>query len=356
MEKEELFALAYGFLLKGKILAIKPFGEGHINSTFLVETDEEKYILQKINSYVFQDVDTLMNNINKVSKFLFNHDQESLQIIPSKDGKLYREYEDEYYRVYVFVKDTVTYQKVGNDLSLVRSAGLSFGEFHYALKDFPIDEIKEVIPDFHNTSKRFTDFLFALLKADPIKKEEAKEEIQYILSKKDEYSLIYDALREGEIKKTVCHNDTKINNILFDKTTGKCRCVIDLDTVMPGTVLFDIGDAFRGMFTGDNEDNIDTSLLKVDADIYRAYIESYFVKMKNELNSKEKELIPFSIFLMTIECGMRFLEDYLKGNVYFHTEYETHNLVRARTQIALADDILKNIDLLKKITEEIDNA
>ena len=354
MTEQQLYALAYGFELSGKITEIRPFGEGHINSTFLVVTSENRYILQKINNYVFKDVDALMNNIDLVTKFIRNKGKESIEIIPTKDGKLYQEFEGEYYRVYVFVKDTVCYQKVEN-LELARSAGASFGELHYLLNDFPVEKIVEVIPNFHNTEKRFLDFVDAFAKGSKEQKEFAAEEIEYLFNHEYTYGTINQALKKGEVKVRVTHNDTKINNILFDKYTGECRCVIDLDTVMPGSVLFDIGDAFRGMFTGENEDNPDLSLQKVDFDIYKAYIKAYLGKMKNELTTKEIELIPFSIYLMTIECGMRFLEDYLRGNVYFATTYKEHNLVRARTQIALADDVLRNLDKLNKMTEDIIN-
>ena len=164
---------------------------------------------------------------------------------------------------------------------------------------------------------------------------------------------ITDAIKDGSIPLSVTHNDPKINNVLFDETTNKIRCVIDLDTVMPGSVLYDIGDSFRSLFTGENEDNPDLSLQKVRLDIFKAYIEAYLKEMKDDLTKKEIELIPYSIYLMTIECGMRFLEDYLRGNVYFATTYEEHNLVRARTQIALAKDILNNKEELMKIVNEI---
>ncbi len=354
MKKEVLFALAYGFKLNGKIVDIRPFGEGHINSTFVIETESEKYILQKINSYVFKDIDALMNNIDLVTKYIRFKGQESLEIIPTKEDKLYQKYKGKYYRVYVFVKDTVCYQKV-TSLDLARSAGSSFGELHYILKDFPVNQIVEVIPNFHNTEKRFLDFLDAYSKAEDYLKEEAKEEIDYVLNHEYSYGTINQALKNGEVKVRVTHNDTKINNILFDKKTGQFRCVIDLDTVMPGSVLYDIGDAFRGMFTGENEDNPDLSKQVVDFNIYKEYIKAYLEKMNTELTSKEKELIPFSIYLMTIECGMRFLEDFLRGNVYFATKYRTHNLVRARTQIALAEQVLNNLDKLNQMTEEIIN-
>ena len=356
MEQKQLYALACGFKLTGNIISITPFGEGHINSTFLITTDKEQYIMQRINNYVFKDIDALMNNISLVTNFIKNKGKETIVLVPSKDDKLYVKYEGEYYRAYIFAKDTICYQEVGDNLSLVDSLGSAFGELHHLLNDLDANKLVETIPNFHNTTKRYLDFLTALHNAEPSKIKEAEKEIAYIKEHKDTYSVITDAIKKGEIKNHVTHNDTKINNVLFDKYTNKYRLVIDLDTVMPGSVLYDIGDAFRGLFTGNNEDNPDISLQKVNMPIYETFVKAYIGKMKNELNEKEVSLIPFSIYLMTIECGMRFLADYLENNIYFATKYETHNLVRARTQIALAEEVLKNIEELKKIAEDIYHA
>lgn len=356
MKKEELYALAFGFQLTGEIVDITHFGEGHINSTYLITTDKEQYIMQRINNYVFKDIDALMNNMQIVTSFIHSKGKETIILVPTKEDKLYRKYKDEYFRVYVFAKDTICHQEVNNDLSLVESLGSAFGELHHILNDLDSSLLTETIPNFHNTPKRYNDFLDALTKSPIEKINEAKKEIEYIKNHQNTYSEIVDAINKGEIKNHVTHNDTKINNVLFDKSTNKYRLVIDLDTVMPGSILYDIGDAFRGLFSGKNEDNPDTSLLKVNIEVYKAFVKAYIGKMKNELNEKEVSLIPFSIYLMTIECGMRFLEDYLRGNIYFATKYETHNLIRARSQIALAEDVLKNIDNLKKIAEDIYHA
>ena len=351
---KDLFAITRGFKLKGEVLDVFPYGEGHINGTFYIKTTEKPYILQKINNYVFKDVDLLMNNISVVTKFIRSKGQESLEIVPTLDDKLYLTDESGYYRVYVFVENTICYQRPEN-LDLVRSAGESFGALHQALNDFPVEQIGEVIPHFHDTEKRFSDFIDAYAKASDELRKNADKEVNFILSHRHSYGIVNEALKNNEILMRVTHNDTKINNVLFDATTGKFRCVIDLDTIMPGSMLFDVGDAFRSMFTGTNEDNKDTSNLKVDFEVYKTYIKAYLGKMKNDLTKKEIELIPFSIYLLTIECGIRFLEDYLRGNVYFAIKYKEHNLVRARTQIALAKDVLENVNKLNKITEEIVN-
>ena len=351
---KKLLIVASGFKLRGKVLDIFPYGEGHINRTYYVKTTEKPYILQKINDYVFKDIDLLMNNISNVTKFLKNKGQESLEIVPTLDNKLYLKDESGYYRVYIFIENSICYQKAEN-LDLVRYAGDSFGALHEALNDFPVDQIREVIPHFHDTEKRFSDFVDAYSHASEDCKKKADNEVNFILSHRNSYGIINEGLKKKDILLRVTHNDTKINNVLFDATTGKFRCVIDLDTIMPGSMLFDVGDAFRSMFTGANEDNKDTSNLKVNFEVYQTYIRAYLKRMKNNLTTQEISLIPFSIYLLTIECGMRFLEDYLRGNVYFATKYEEHNLIRSRTQIALAKDVLKNLDKLNEITEEIAN-
>ena len=353
MLSSNLSFLANRFAVKGDIISIAPFGEGHINTTYLVKTNDEQYILQKINDSIFKDVDMLMNNIQQVTSFIRSKGKETINIIPTKDGKLFVKTEDGYFRMMEFAKNTICYQKVDGNLKLVESEGAAFGELHHLLNDIPVEQIKETIPNFHNTYKRYLDFVDALQKAPKDRIANAQAEFDFINEHKNDYSRIYDEIEKGGIRTRIIHNDTKINNVLFDKDSGLYRLIIDLDTMMPGSVLFDIGDAFRGLFSGDNEDNRDTSLLKVDVPVFKAFIKAYLNKMKNELTKTEIELIPFSIYLMTIECGIRFLEDYLRGNVYFHIQYEEHNLVRAKTQIALAKDVLGKMDDLNKIVDEI---
>ena len=350
---KNLSSLVNAFQIKGHPLSITAFGNGHINTTYHVVFDEEEYILQEINTNAFKDVDVLMNNISLVTSFIKNQGKKTLEFVPSKDGKLYIISENKCYRVYKFVDHVKCYETVGNNLSLASKLGGAFGEFHLLLSDLDPKLIKDIIPNFHNTPKRYENFLSAYQIASEDKKNNAKKEIEYVINHEKTYSQIIDGINKKEIKERVTHNDPKINNILFKEDTDEVLCVIDLDTVMVGSVLYDIGDAFRSLFTGDNEDNTNTSLLTIKPEIFRAYMKSYLSIMKDSLTKKEIELIPYSIYLMTIECGMRFLEDYLRGNVYFHVNYEEHNLVRSRTQIALAEDILRNADVLSNIVKEI---
>ena len=351
--EDKLLSLIKCFKLTGNIRNVEIFGNGHINKTYHVITTDDEYVLQQINHYAFKDVQRLMNNVDVVTSFIKNRGYETLEVIPTTDNKLYTVFEGEYYRVYRFIKNATSYETVGNDLSLVEKLGEAFGQFHHLLSGLNANLLNETIRNFHNTPSRYIDFSSAYIHADEDRKEYALKEAEYIFDHGRTYSKIVDGIKNHTVKEHVTHNDPKINNILFDKDSKEVRCVIDLDTVMPGSFLYDIGDAFRSLFSGDNEDNKDTSLLKVNLDIFTAYMKSYLKEMKDDLTKKEIELIPYSIYLMTIECGMRFLEDYLKGNVYFHVAYDEHNLVRCRTQIALAEDILKNQDKLSEIIKEI---
>ena len=348
-----LISLIKNFQIAGDIQTISAFGKGHINTTYKVITDKNQYILQEINTNAFKNVDVLMNNINVVTSFIRSKGEHSLEFIPGIDGRLYVCFENRYYRVYKFIDHVSCFETVGDDLSLVAKLGEAFGKFHLLLSDLNPTLVKDTIIDFHNTPKRFLNFSSAYVASSIEKRNKAKKEINYILNHNKTYSEIVDGLKRKQIKEHITHNDPKINNILFKENTNEVLCVIDLDTVMPGSVLYDIGDAFRSLFTGENEDNEDLSLQKVKPDIFRAYMKAYLSQMKDVLTKKEIELIPYSIYLMTIECGMRFLEDYLRGNVYFHVDYEEHNLIRSRTQIALAEDVLKNSNLLNSIIEEI---
>ena len=348
-----LINITKSFNIVGNIIDIAPYGNGHINKTYRVVTSEDEYILQQINSYAFKDVNSLMNNIDIVTRFIRKKGGDSLEIVPTKEGHLYLYDGDKYFRIYEFVKHSVCHETVGKDLSLASKLGAAFGKFHHLLAELDASLLKDTIPNFHNTPKRYLNFYEAYNLASEEKKEIAKKEIAFILGQKETYSQVTEGIKKGEVKLHITHNDPKINNILFDEKTGEVLCVIDLDTVMSGSVLYDIGDSFRSLFTGSNEDNRDTSLLKVNIQVFKTYIKSYLQEMKGDLTKREIELIPYSIYLLTIECGMRFLEDYLRGNVYFHVAYDDHNLIRSRTQIALAKDVLQNLEKLSQIVKEI---
>ena len=331
-----------------------PLGNGHINSTFLVYTRGGKqYVLQKINNVVFKDVDLLMNNIFAVTNYLKDVGFESLHAIKTRDGKLYYADEDSFYRLYDYIEDTVCYEKVSNNYFLIYCYAKAFGRLHKALSKFDSSKLGEVIPNFHNTVNRYQNFLNAVELDSEGRKKTCLPEISIVKSHKNEYGKIVKGIEKGLVANSISHNDPKINNILFDKFSGDMRAVIDLDTVMPGSYLYDYGDALRSLFTGNNEDSEDLSQLVVNFDVFEAFTKGYLAEMKDVLTPKEIELLPFSAFLLTIECGMRFLEDYLRGNVYFKTKYPEHNLVRARTQLTLAENIYFNLDKLTAIVQKV---
>ena len=357
----ELIEIANLFNLDGEAISVSPIGNGHINSTFQVVTSNHKrYILQRINNNAFNNIDVLMNNVFIVTEYLKNNGFESLHPIITKDKKKYVEDNSQFYRVYDYIEDTICYEKVDN-MFLVYSNAKAFGRLHKVLKKFDANKLGETIPDFHNTVLRYSKFLGFVREDKYHRAATCLEEIDFIQSRAADYSVIISGVQTGDISYAVTHNDPKINNILFDKFTGDVKAIIDLDTVMPGSYLYDVGDSIRSLLTGDNEDNPDTSKLKVDFDIYEAYLKGYLSEMSEALTPKEVELLPFSVYLLAMELGMRFLSDYLNGDQYFKVQFPEHNLIRARTQLALAKDILVNYEqmsnmvsnMVKKIKEMV---
>lgn len=342
-----------GFVTNGTFKSASPLGNGHINSTFLCETDtEQKYVLQKINDYVFKDVDLLMNNYFKVTEFLYKNNIETIHLLKAKDGKPYYKNEQGYFRLYQYIDKAIWYEGI-DDIELVYKAAKAFGKLHKQLKGFDANELGEVIPNFHNTYQRYENLLSAIKEDNHGRVKTCLKEIEIIKSFEKEYGLIINGINAGLIPLAVTHNDPKINNVLFDKDSGDIRAVIDLDTIMPGSYLYDFGDALRSLFTGDNEDSEDLSKLVVNYDVFETYAKGYLSEMKDILTPTEIELLPFSAFLLTIECGIRFLEDYIRGDVYFRVKKPNHNLIRARTQLTLAENIYKSLDRLKNIVNKL---
>ena len=352
MKEQELIEILTHFEIDSKAISCKPYGNGHINITYEVKTEiGGHYILQQINHNIFKDVDMLMENINYVSSYINDIGFESLVIIKTKDGNLYYKKDGLFFRVYLFTPNSTYFESPTMDI--IKETAEAYGDLHNNLSTLDASKIGEIIPNFHNTQKRFENFIEAVSINYENRKELCQKEIEDIISFKDKYCVLNNSIEKKEVNLTVTHNDPKINNVLFDKDTLKFRCVIDLDTVMPGSLLYDFGDALRSLFTGENECSKDLNKLKVNFEIYELYLTGYATKMKKTLTKKEIELLPLSVFLMTIEVGMRFLEDFLRGDVYFKIHNEDDNLTRARTQITLAKDIYNNLDLLNKKTKEI---
>ena len=339
------------FDLQGKIVSIEPYGEGHINLTLLVTTTEKRYIMQKMNTRIFNDPDSLMKSICMVTEHLRNRGVGTLHVIPTKDGKSFLKGED-CFRVYAFIEDTITYQTV-TDKEVFKNSGEAFGEFQNYLAEFDASELKETIKDFHNTPKRFRDFKKALDEDVCGRAKDCEKEIAFVLERENTLGKVVAGLQDGSIPLRVTHNDTKLNNILMDAKTGKAKAVIDLDTIMPGSMLYDFGDSIRFGASTAAEDEKDLSKVHFDIELFKAYAEGYCGAVKNSITKREAELLPYGAYLMTIECGMRFLADYLSGDTYFATKYEGHNLVRCRTQIRLASEMEAQFEEMGKIIADI---
>ncbi len=352
------------FDIEGSLVSCERYGEGHINETYLAVIDnggKVNYILQRINSNLFKDVDKLMNNIKLVTEFNRqkiaerggNPDRESLTLVYAKDGKAYFHCEecDAYFRVYKFITDAVAYQVVEKPEDFYYSA-VAFGNFANLLAEFDATKLYEVLPDFHNTEKRFRDFENSLQKDVKGRAASVKKEIDFVLSRKDYCGKIVKLLRSGEMPTKVTHNDTKLNNVMLDAKTGKPVAVIDLDTIMPGSICYDFGDSIRFGCNPAAEDEKDLSKVNFDINLFEAYAKGYLSALGDGATQIEKDNLAFGAILMTYECGMRFLADYLDGDIYFRTHREGHNLDRCRTQFKLIEDMEKRYDEMCEIIKK----
>ncbi len=337
---------------------IAPFGNGHINSTFKIIVNGKVYILQKINHYVFKNPIKLMDNMVAVTTFIkekterFGGDpsRATITILKTLKGKnLVITKNREYFRFQHCI-DGITLDSADN--KTLCTVGQTFGKFQNLLSDFPAYTLYDVIPDFHNTPKRYNDLLTAIKVDIKSRATFVQEEINYAVSKKNYIGRIAEGLASGEIPLRVTHNDTKLNNVLLDSETLEGVCVIDLDTIMAGSYLYDYGDALRFAGSSADEDETDLSKVYFDMDKFRAFTKGYLSQTKDKLTERELDLMAYSVELMTYECGIRFLADYLNGDVYFKTSREDHNLDRARTQFALARDINKKLPEMQKIIYE----
>ena len=351
---ENLFEVLRAFRLDAKPVSCEPYGCGHINVTYLaVMESSRRYILQKINNNTFRDVAGLMENITAVTEFLRTKTDDPrgvLTLVKTHDSASYLHAQDAYWRVYDFVEGTICLQLPETDEDFYQSA-VGFGTFQQLLTDFPAAKLHETIPNFHNTPDRYR-ALLETLERDPMHRAaQVQPEIEFALARQAEMSAIQNALTAGELPLRVTHNDTKLNNVLLDAKTRKALCVIDLDTVMPGSSLYDFGDSIRFGAATAAEDEKDLSKMEMSLDRFRVFTRGY-VRACPGLTAKELELLPMGAKTMTMECGVRFLTDYLDGDHYFAVHREGQNLDRARTQFKLVADMEKKWDEMRKIVEE----
>ena len=356
----------YAFGFGQKCSYVKPFGEGHINETYAVYMQEEdgsdvpQYVLQRLNINVFKNPSQVMENIFGVTEFLRevireeggDVDRETLSYIKTKSGETYFEdAQGQPWRCLHFISNSVCYQTVEEPDQFYQSAK-SFGHFLKQLGNYPAESLHETIPQFHDTVKRFRDFAKAVKKDVKNRSRSCKKEIAFALEREEDCGVLMEQLNKELLPLRVTHNDTKLNNILFDSDTDKGLCIIDLDTIMPGLAANDFGDSIRFGASTAEEDEKDLEKVHFDIHLYELYVKGYLEMAKDVLTPAEIESLPWGARLMTLECGMRFLTDYLQGDVYFKTAYPEHNLVRARTQFKLVKEMEEQFEAMQEIAKK----
>ncbi len=334
----------------------EPFGNGHINDTFRVTLKNGKYcLLQRINKRVFTKPYELMENVSRVCDFIAKRTfdrRKSLHLVKTKEGNLYYiDSEGEFWRMYEYITDSICLDKAETPDDFYQSA-VAFGEFQNKLADFDATTLYEVIPNFHNTVSRYKDFHKAIEEDRVGRAKDCKKEIDFYLDHEKMAGAIVDKLNSGEIPMRVTHNDTKLNNVMLDKRTRTALCVIDLDTVMPGSVLYDYGDSIRFGASSADEDERDLSKVYMDLKLFAAYTKGFLSACGDSLTQKEIEMLPIGAIMMTLECGMRFLTDHLNGDTYFRISREGHNLDRSRTQMTLVKDMENKLDEMNAIVKK----
>lgn len=350
------------FDVSGEVTDVHPIGNGHINGTFEVTCGGREYILQEINHYVFKHPKRVVSNVFLVTEYLRkkieeeggNPDRETLHFIYTKDGdQLLYTNDDHYYRLYRMVEDAEAFDELEDNDSFFHVAR-AIGIFTRRLQDFDSGKLYETIPDFHDTRKRLTALTDAI-RADMCGRvSECMKEITFVMDRIEGMGRILDGLKDGSIPKRVTHNDTKVNNILLDPATKEEVCVIDLDTVMEGSILYDVGDALRSGSATVWENEPDVSKVKFDPEKFRAFMDGFLLETAGMLTKREKELLDYSAWLITMEQGVRFLTDYFSGDAYFSKiAYPTQNLDRARNQFALALDMETQKDTMRQIVDEM---
>lgn len=363
MKEKELLDIIKNFDIRGNIKELNSINNGIINTTYVVKTDDKgninKYLLQKINTSIFTEPFKLMKNIENVTKYISLNDSESkdtINVIKAKNGlPLYVTSDPfshkEYYRVYNYIDNTISYNK-SEKTEIVYNTGKAFGHFCKVLRDFPINDLEETIKDFHNTKKRY-DKLIETYKLNPVNRNNrAFKQISEIISREEECSVLVNLLEDNKIPYRVTHNDTKVNNVLMDSVTKEPVAVIDLDTVMKGSGLYDYGDGVRSAASNALEDETNLDNVYINMDMFKAYTDGYLSEMAPYLNEEEILNMANSIKIITLELAIRFLDDYLSGDTYFKTNYDDHNLDRCKNQLKLVNDIDEKLEEMNSYIKE----
>lgn len=352
------------FAIGGEYVGCEENFSGNINNTFKVtfmrDGDIKEYILQKINKQVFTSPDKVMDNIVRVTDHIRSKVVKRcgctrtgvLRAFPSLQGDSYYVVDDigQYWRCYRYIKNSTTYDAC-DDLSLIEKMGVAFGKFQNDLVDFDASSLFITIPDFHDTKKRYNAFREAIA-LDPLKRVQKVEgEIAQLLEFEQKACELQEHIDKKQIPLRVTHNDTKCNNVSFDKESGKVLAVLDLDTVMPGAVAHDFGDAIRFIANSRKEDDPNFKLVKIDLDKFESFAKGFVGEIKDLLTDLEKQTLVLGVFTMTVEVAVRFLTDYILGDVYFRNKYPGHNVDRTKNQIALAKDMLNNFDKMQEILQ-----
>ena len=358
-------AIAAQFSVLGDYVRAEVYGSGHINDTFCLEMNQGgspiRYVLQRINHTIFKNPDGLMANIERVC----NHAQSKLKqskapdasrramtLVPTKAGKGWLvDGDGNRWRCYVFVEGATGHDIIRNADQAFQAAK-AFGAFQALVADLPGERLVETIQNFHHTPSRFQRFQEAL-KADAHNRaKDVRKEIEFALARANDVSVITDGLAKGEIPERVTHNDTKLNNVLLDNQTQEGICVIDLDTVMPGSALYDFGDLVRTSTSPAAEDDVDLSKVTMQMPMFEALVKGYLTSAKSFLTPRERELLPFSGKLITFEIGLRFLTDWLEGDVYFKIKRPGHNVDRLRTQFKLVESIEAQLPAMQSLASK----
>lgn len=345
----------YHFPTEGEPVECREIKSGHVNSTYLVTTSAgARYILQRVNTYAFPKADIIMNNVSAISRYLSEHGGDApamISYIDTTDGeRYYRDGEGGVWRAYRFVENSICLDKADRAEDFYESAK-AFGHFQNSLIGFPVHVLGEAIENFHNTPERFRQLDEAVEEDAVGRLREVGEELSFALARKDRACTLQRMRDDGVLPTRVTHNDTKINNVLFDADTRKAICVIDLDTVMPGLSVYDFGDAIRYGASTAAEDEKQLDKVSLDLGLLRAFARG-FLEACPQLTGAEIEAMPLGVYTMTLECGIRFLADYIKGDRYFATDYPEHNLDRAHTQFKLVEDMESKWDEMCGIIAE----